>query len=128
MRCDTGRDEEKPVHRGWVDAFEMAVYRVRNRDFASFLNATGHPAPADWNAPDFDHPDHPVTAVSWVEAFKYCEWLSSLTGRRCRLPTEAEWSARPGAAAKAVCIRGVTRRRRTSRSVCGAGAGKCEDR
>jgi len=25
MGCETGRDEEKPVHRVWVDAFEMAV-------------------------------------------------------------------------------------------------------
>jgi len=91
MGCDTGRDEEKPVHRVHVDAFEMAVYQVRNGDFARFLDATGHPPPPNWNAPDFNHPDHPVVAVSWFEASEYCEWLSSVTGRRYRLPTEAEW-------------------------------------
>jgi formylglycine-generating enzyme required for sulfatase activity len=91
MGCDEGRDEERPVHRVWVDAFEMAVFQVRNRDWARFMEAAGHPAPLQWNDPDFSHPDQPVVAVSWVEAAQYCEWLSGVTGRRYRLPTEAEW-------------------------------------
>ncbi|HZP00684.1 MAG TPA: formylglycine-generating enzyme family protein [Terriglobia bacterium] len=98
MGCEQGQDEEKPVHRVWVNAFEMAVYQVRNRDFAAFLAATGHPPPPEWNNPSFNDPDQPVVAVSWFEAVKFCQWLSSLTGRRCRLPTEAEWerAARAG--------------------------------
>jgi formylglycine-generating enzyme required for sulfatase activity len=28
---------------------------------------------------------------SWILAERYCEWLSKKTGRKCRLPTEAEW-------------------------------------
>jgi formylglycine-generating enzyme required for sulfatase activity len=91
MGCETGQDEEKPVHRVWVDAFEMAVVQVRNRDFDVFMQGTGHPPPPHWNDLDFHHPDQPVVAVSWFEATQYCEWLSSATGRRYRLPTEAEW-------------------------------------
>jgi sulfatase modifying factor 1 len=91
MGCETGQEAERPVHRVWVDAFEMAIYQVRNWEFARFLEATGHPAPPCWNGPDFNHPDHPVVAVNWFEAVKYCEWLSALTGCRYRLPTEAEW-------------------------------------
>ena len=45
MGCEQGRDEERPVHRVWVEAFEMAIYQVRHRDFAAFLEASGHPAP-----------------------------------------------------------------------------------
>ena len=37
MGCQSGRDEEKPVHRVWVDAFEMAVRQVTNRDYEEFL-------------------------------------------------------------------------------------------
>jgi len=91
MGCATGRDEEQPVHRVRVDAFEMAVFQVRNRDWSSFMEATGHPPPANWKAPGFDDPDQPVVAVSWVEAEEYCRWLSEPAGRRYRLPTEAEW-------------------------------------
>ena len=91
MGCEAGQDEERPVHRIHVDAFEMAALQVRNRDFARFVEATGHPVPKHWNDPNFSHPDQPVVAVNWFEAVKYCGWLSSQTRRRYRLPTEAEW-------------------------------------
>ena len=45
MGCDTGRDEERPVHRVWVDEFLLGVFPVRNRDYEPFLAATGHPSP-----------------------------------------------------------------------------------
>ena len=58
MGCATGRDDEQPVHRVWVDAFEMAAFQVRNQDWAKFMEAPGHPAPSQWNAPGFDDPLH----------------------------------------------------------------------
>jgi sulfatase modifying factor 1 len=91
MGCEQGRDEEQPVHRVWVDSFEMAVYQVRNRDFANFLEASRTPAPLQWNDPHLNHPDQPVVSVSWFDATAYCEWLSGVCARRYRLPTEAEW-------------------------------------
>ena len=91
MGCEQGRDEERPVHRVWVDAFEMAVWQVRNRDFACFLDAAGNAAPPQWNDPDFNDPSQPVVSVSWFEAAAYCEWLSEMCKRQYRLPTESEW-------------------------------------
>ena len=91
MGCAAGRDEEKPVHRVYVDAFELAVHQARNRDWAVFMEATRHPPPKHWSDPEFSHSDQPVVAVNWFEAAKYCDWFGSLTGRRYRLPTEAEW-------------------------------------
>ena len=91
MGCDQGRDEERPVHRVWVDDFLLGIFPVRNRDYRLFIESTAHPAPPFWNHPDFNHPESPVAAVSWLDAMKYCEWLCSLSGNRYRLPTEAEW-------------------------------------
>ncbi len=98
MGCERGRDEERPVHRVWVDDFRLAIFPLRNRDYRAFLESTGHPAPPFWDHPDFNHPDQPVAAVSWLEAVEYCDWLSHATGKTYRLPTEAEWerAARAG--------------------------------
>lgn len=35
--------------------------------------------------------DRPVIGVSWIDANKYTKWLSDKTGKRYRLPSEAEW-------------------------------------
>jgi formylglycine-generating enzyme len=91
MGADDGRDDERPSRRVWVDAFELAVCQVTNADYALFLAATGHRKPLYWDNPAFDNPEQPVVAVSWFDAVAYCDWLSRATGRRYRLPTEAEW-------------------------------------
>src|SRR2546427_3791245 len=41
--------------------------------------------------PPVNQGDHPVVGISWHDARAYCDWLSRETGRRYRLPTEAEW-------------------------------------
>lgn len=33
----------------------------------------------------------PANCVTWLGASAYCEWLSERTGKKYRLPTEAEW-------------------------------------
>lgn len=91
MGSPDGRANERPVHRVWVDAFELAVVCVTNREYAGFLEATGHPLPGAWGDPLFSDPEQPVVAVSWGDAVAYCEWRGAATGGGCRLPTEAEW-------------------------------------
>jgi formylglycine-generating enzyme len=91
MGCDTGQDNEKPVHRVWVDKFLLAASQVTNAEYARFLRDTGYQPPPFWSDANFSHPEQPVVGVSWHEAARYCEWIGARTGRSFRLPTEAEW-------------------------------------
>ena len=50
----------------------------------------GHSEPPFWREPKFRHLDQPVVGISWYDAVAYCDWLSGLTGKNYRLPTEAE--------------------------------------
>src|SRR5918993_3372357 len=90
MGSDTGQDDERPVHRVHVDAFEMSRYPVTRREYAQFLAATSHTAPRDWLDPVFSGDDLPVVGVSWHDASAYCAWRAG-SGSAERLPTEAEW-------------------------------------
>ena len=91
MGSEHGQDNERPVHRVWVDAFQMAACQVTNTEYAKFLRATANLPPPFWNDPHFNHRQQPVVGVSWHEAQRYCDWLSSTHEEHYRLPTEAEW-------------------------------------
>ena len=102
MGSDDGQDNERPIHRVWVDAFSLAATQVTNAEFLLFLEATKNPLPPFLADPHFNQPEQPVAGVSWFDAVKYCEWLAATTGRSYRLPTEAEWerAARGGVEGK----------------------------
>ena len=102
MGSDAGQDCERPIHSVTVDAFLLASTQATNAEYGRFLRATSVLPPPFWSDLNFNHPQQPVTGVSWFEAARYCEWLSSQVGRAFRLPTEAEWecAARGGLAQK----------------------------
>jgi sulfatase modifying factor 1 len=91
MGSASGQDCERPIHRVWIDAFLLASTQVTNAEYALFLNSTESDPPPFWYDQNFNHPQQPVTGVSWFDADRYCHWLASQTGRAYRLPTEAEW-------------------------------------
>src|SRR5512143_776546 len=77
MGSQDGQDNEKPVHRIWVDEFLLAATQVTNAEYARFLLDTRSAPPPLWNDPAFHDPKQPVVGVSWYEAVRYCEWLSA---------------------------------------------------
>jgi len=91
MGCDSGLDNEKPVHRVWIDEFLLAECQVTNAEYACFVRSTGATAPPFWSDASLNRPEQPVVGVSWHEAVRYCEWLSASAGKNFRLPSEAEW-------------------------------------
>ena len=91
MGSDNHYHWERPRHRVWLDAFQLARYAVRRREYALFLSETGYSEPAGWHDPSFDDADQPVVGVSWFAAISYCEWLSKSLSETFGLPTEAQW-------------------------------------
>ena len=75
MGSNTGREDQKPVHIVYVDAFYMDTYEVTNAQYQKFVEATGHWKPDEfYDKPRFNHPNQPVIGISWKSAKAYCEW------------------------------------------------------
>jgi len=86
---------ETPQHEVELKAYRIGKYPVTNAQYAEFIKQTKQAAPqkSGWfgKSPPKDKLNHPVVGVSWYDAAAYCAWLSEQTGRKYRLPTEAEW-------------------------------------
>lgn len=91
MGSETGQENERPVHRVWLDAFELAECQVTHGEYAVFLAECNRPKPPQWDDPNFSDPNQPVVATAWFGAVAYCDWLSRKMACSYRLPTEAEW-------------------------------------
>ena len=90
MGSASGAANESPIHSVWVDAFAVAKYPVTNREYAIFVEMTGHTPPRFWGETKFQEKNQPVVGPSWHDAVAYCEWLRDFTCKAYRLPTEAE--------------------------------------
>ncbi|CAG0993994.1 Formylglycine-generating enzyme [Geobacteraceae bacterium] len=91
-----GYDDEKPVHAVHIPKpFAIGRHQVTFMEYDIFIKLTGMESPDDEG---WGRDDRPVINVSWYKAVAYAEWLSQQTGKRYRLPSEAEWeyAARSG--------------------------------
>jgi len=100
-----GQDGCRPRHTVRLQPYRLARTVVTNRQYLAFLAAEGGPCPDHWQADDslwLD--DLPVVMVSWLDASRYCAWLTRHlrhTGalapdQRIVLPSEAEWESAAG--------------------------------
>ena len=84
-----GDADEKPVRTVTISRpIAMGKYEVTFEDYDRFALATGAKKP---DAKGWGRGNRPVINVSWHDARDYAVWLSEQTGKRYRLPSEAEW-------------------------------------
>jgi formylglycine-generating enzyme required for sulfatase activity/predicted MPP superfamily phosphohydrolase/energy-coupling factor transporter ATP-binding protein EcfA2 len=103
-------ENAKPVKRIYLDDFMIGVYLVTNQEFKRFVDDNGYhrqeywikegwkwrieekiTTPGLWYDRKWNGPNFPVVEVSWYEADAYIKWLSDVTKKTYRLPTDAEW-------------------------------------
>jgi formylglycine-generating enzyme required for sulfatase activity len=97
MGSNDGNEDEKPLHTATIDKdFYIGRFEVTNVEYREFIRATKKKTmiPPNWTT-DMQ----PAVGVSWDDANAYAAWLSDLTQKKYRLPTEKEWeyAARAGA-------------------------------
>ena len=57
------------------------------------LSKKSRTEPNYWNDVLYNNASQPVVGITWFEARAYCAWLSLVSGRSYRLPSEVEWEA-----------------------------------
>jgi formylglycine-generating enzyme required for sulfatase activity len=76
--------DEKPVRRVCLEAFEIGRYEVTQEQWIAIMG----------NNPSYfknGEGQRPVEMVGWNEVREFLRRLNELTGKKFRLPTEAEW-------------------------------------
>jgi formylglycine-generating enzyme required for sulfatase activity len=77
------REQEQPIHTVNLKAFRMSKYPITQKQYMAVMGVNPSHFTGDKNCP--------VESVSWHDAVKFCEKLSTMTGQTVKLPTEAQW-------------------------------------
>ena len=75
-------DNEKPVHQVTLSSFSIGRYEVTQEEWEAVMGN---------NPSKYKGAHRPVEMVSWPECITFIRKLNAATGKRFRLPTEAEW-------------------------------------
>jgi len=98
MGSNTGYADEAPMAKATIaKGFWMGQFEVTNAQFRAF-DPKHDSRFEDRHGYQFGIPGYDVNAekmpavrLAWTEAVTFCKWLSTKTGKRVALPTEAQW-------------------------------------
>jgi formylglycine-generating enzyme required for sulfatase activity len=78
------------------DVFDIYAFRLDQTEHEKARGVDAQSRPSrPYGAPDrgFGHQGFPALSMTFQAAEQFCRWLSAKTGKKYRLPTEAEWEA-----------------------------------
>ncbi len=107
----------KPIHTVTINSFYIGQFPLTIVQFADFIQDSAYVTTAEkedsstvWTGSEWEvkkgvfwkygvggflraisEYNHPVVHVSWLDATAYCNWMSRKTGKKYRLPSEADW-------------------------------------
>ena len=78
----SGDDDERPPHKVCLDSFSIGKHEVTQALWSAVMGSNPSTSLGD---------EYPVTNVSWEDIEHFLRKLNDETGKKYRLPTEAEW-------------------------------------
>ena len=84
-------NSESPQHRVTIAPFYMGKFAVTQAQWKAIASLPKVNRDLNADPSNFKGSDRPVEKVSWEDAIEFCDRLSRKTGKKYRLPSEAEW-------------------------------------
>ncbi|WP_071188929.1 bifunctional serine/threonine-protein kinase/formylglycine-generating enzyme family protein [Trichormus sp. NMC-1] len=84
-------DSESPQHRITIQPFYMGKFTVTQAQWERVAKSPQVKDKLQPNPSSFSGKNRPVECVSWLDAQEFCARISKSTGKKYRLPSEAEW-------------------------------------
>jgi len=88
---DRGDGDEKPQHPVTLPSFYIGKFPVTQAQWTAVAALPEIKIFLNFDASRFKGANRPVENVSWYEAVEFCARLSRKTGKKYRLPSEAQW-------------------------------------
>ena len=84
-------DRERPLHSVRVKSFFLGKYPITQKQWRAVAQLPQVKRELNPNPAHFQGDNRPVECVSWLDAVEFCDRLAAPTGKKYRLPSEAEW-------------------------------------
>jgi formylglycine-generating enzyme required for sulfatase activity len=84
-------DNEKPRHQVTIEPFFLSKFTVTQAQWRAIAKLPKINRALNPNPSTFKGTNRPVEQIDWADAIEFCDRLNRKTGKRYRLPSEAEW-------------------------------------